>query len=135
MLQIRPAQMAALEASVEGQLVASIMRFLRKDFASECAPLDDEALRALASNGVESAKRHGITARWDAARFVACQVCLGRSFDMDPDHAWPQSVLSRKDLPPSRKMDWILRHYVEPRRKRAQRQDGVPQELPSASAR
>lgn len=118
MLQLRPQQMAALEASVEEQLVAAVMRFLRDQLAEECAALDDEQLRALVTNGVESAKRHGITARWDVARFVACQACLGTSFDTDPAHPWPQGVLARADLSPTRKMDWIERHYLRPRRKR-----------------
>ncbi|NOJ77582.1 hypothetical protein HNV28_04370 [Myxococcus xanthus] len=118
-LRIRPEQMACLDTSVRGAYVSSVVRFLRTQLPQESADLKEQELRARAERGIDAAARHGITARWDVARFIACQLCLGEHFDTDPAHAWPQAVLARPYLTPSRKMDWIERHYLRPRRGRS----------------
>ncbi|WP_426754840.1 hypothetical protein [Myxococcus sp. Y35] len=111
--------MASLDTSARGVYVSSVTRFLRAQLPGECAGLGEPELRARAERGITAASAHGITARWDVARFIACQLCLGEHFDTDPAHPWPRAVLARPDLPPSRKMDWIERHYLRPFRRRA----------------
>ncbi|MFP2957948.1 hypothetical protein ACLEPN_08985 [Myxococcus sp. 1LA] len=118
MLRIRPEQMVCLDTSVRGAYVSSVVRFLRAQLPRESGGLGEHDLRARADRGIDAAARHGITARWDVARFIACQLCLGEHFDTDPAHAWPQAVLTRPYLTPSRKMDWIERHYLRPYRGR-----------------
>lgn len=119
MLKIRPEQMVCLDTSVRSAFVSSVVRFLRAQLPRECADLDERELRARAERGISAASAHGITARWDVARFIACQLCLGEHFDTDPAHAWPQAVLARPYLTPTRKMDWIERHYLQPHRRRS----------------
>ncbi|WP_021781153.1 hypothetical protein [Myxococcus hansupus] len=119
MLRIRTEQMACLDSSARGVYVASVMRFLRAQLPRECADLGEPELRARTERGITAASTHGLTRRWDVARFIACQVCLGEHFDTDPVHVWPQAVLARPYLTPSRKMDWIERHYLRPYRRRS----------------
>lgn len=119
MLRIRPEQMEFLDTSVRGAYVSSVVRFLRAQLPRESAGLGERELHARVARGIDAAARHGVTARWDVARFIACQLCLGEHFDTDPAHAWPQAVLARPYLTPTRKMDWIERHYLRPYRGRS----------------
>lgn len=118
MLRIRPEQMGVFEASLREVFATRVVRFLRDQLAAECAAIDEVALREKVHRGILAAGTHGITARWDVARFIACQLCLGEGFDTDPAHPWPRGVLARPNLGPSRKMDWIERHYLRPFRRR-----------------
>ncbi|WNG42364.1 hypothetical protein F0U61_38160 [Archangium violaceum] len=111
--------MVCFDASVRSAYVSSVVRFLREQLSRECAGLGEPELRARVERGITAASTHGITARWDVARYIACQLCLGERFDTDPAHPWPQAVLARSYLTPSRKMDWIERHYLRPYRRRA----------------
>jgi len=119
MLQIRAEQMAAFEAAARERLIGRVARFLREQVAGACAALEEEALRARIARSLEAGKRHGITKQWDLARFAACAMCLGESFESDPAHWWPRGVLARGDLDATQKMDRIEKHYLRPRIRRA----------------
>jgi len=117
-LTIRTAQMVSLEASTQKAHMEAVVRFLRAQLADECRGDDDDALVARVRRGRAAASRHGITAGWDVARFVACQICLGDAFVTDPAHAWASAILARADLTPAAKMDLIDLHYLTPFRRR-----------------
>lgn len=62
------------------------------------------------ADAIATARRHGITTRRDALRFVNLDLALGARFHEDPRYPWAAGVLARPGVHPSMRVDILADH-------------------------
>jgi hypothetical protein len=84
MLKIRRRQLDALSDAAARDFEKRLAAHLRSSFPRVCAELGEAGTAALVADGIERARKHGITAERDVAKFVTLAAFLGRAFDERP---------------------------------------------------
>lgn len=95
MLKLYPAQMSAFAASAREQFVRRMMAHLTRFFPREAAALGDSKLRALVEDGIEEARRYGITTRREVCKYLTLLLAFGRGF---AEGAWARGVLEAPEI-------------------------------------
>ncbi len=120
MIAIRPAQFETFQKAAADAFLDRGVKHVREHLADAGKSLSDDALRERFRNGIERAKRYGLTAEWDVVRFVDASLLLGDpAFDENPKLGWPRQLLTSPLLAPADKADWLLRLAADesPRRR------------------
>jgi hypothetical protein len=96
MLQIRPSQIAAIEAASAAEWRAALVPDMRRIWPDRTERLDDAAVREWIDDACRRAEGHGLETEEHLARFVHLTFAFGRHFDRELP--WARGVLTRRDL-------------------------------------
>lgn len=94
MLIIRKEQMEALDAYMLQSFKRRLADHLTAVLPARAATLGPEGVAVVIDQGIENAKRLGIVAERDVARYIDLQAGLERSDDVGGAKSWPGTILS-----------------------------------------
>jgi hypothetical protein len=94
-----------ISPSATGTAEDRIDRALGRIWPRKHARLGRASVRALVREGMDRARRHGVTGDRGAAVYIAFMFLAGSGFDRDPQFPWAEAILTDKSLPdPSAKV-------------------------------
>lgn len=99
MLQIRPEQLAVLDAEVAGRFERQIVAQLRTFFPFQCANLGADGVYDAVRLGIERAKTWGFATEGDITKYVNLMFTFGRDFDIDPRFPSLNAILQQRIAP------------------------------------
>lgn len=102
MIQIRPEQIRAFDASVEDSLVSRIVQHLRAHHGDAVGQLPDDGLRDMVAQGLKRARKYGLAWESSLTTFVALMFEIAPNFD---EHPAFQRILRDPSVPPDHRMD------------------------------
>ncbi len=105
MLSIRREQLEALGLGRREAFIDRLVEKLRQHWTTECAALDDAALRQRVGDVMDRAARYGLRAEVDVARYVNITMALGPTFDEDPRYPWARAILEEEAFTPGKKVE------------------------------
>jgi hypothetical protein len=95
--EISPSTTGAAEDRINGAL--------GRIWPRKCARMGAASVRGLVREGMERARRYGVTGDRGVAVYVAFMFLAGSGFDRDPQFPWAEAILTDKSLPdPSAKV-------------------------------
>jgi hypothetical protein len=99
MLQIRPEQLAVLDAAVAGRLERQIIAQLRTFFPFDCATLGAEGVNDVVRLGIERARTWGFSTEADITKYINLMFTFGRDFDIDRRYPSLNAILQQRIAP------------------------------------
>ena len=84
-------------ATPGGSVRGTVLAEMKRTHPQKCACVGAPALRRLIEEGIESAKRFGLSTDAGAAVFVLLMFALGHGFATDPQFPWAAEALGERD--------------------------------------
>jgi hypothetical protein len=113
MLVIRKAQIKVLEQAARRSFEDRMVGYLSKRFPDTCGAHNEAAVRASIQKGIEQAKRYGITAEYDVARYIDLMLEFSEDFDTSPATSWATPILTNANLGFHAKMDLLWEKAIQ----------------------
>ena len=105
MLTIRKEQIEALSKYMEESFVNRMAAHLKEFWPERCQKIGEEAVRESIYNGIDFARKFGITMEYDVARCIDLMYEFGWPVDDKPPDLWAQEILNNTELDGSAKTD------------------------------
>jgi len=105
MLIIRKEQFEALSKYMEESFVSRLVAHLKEFWPEKCQEVGEEAICKSIHNGIDFARKFGITMEYDVARYIDLMYEFGWSVDEKAPDPWAQQILTNMELDGSTKMD------------------------------
>jgi hypothetical protein len=98
MVVIRKEQIEVLESAVAGRFEAELVGHIKEFAPHHFKVVGDEGIHKMVKQGIERAKKYGLTNRGPVRFFVELMVMFGSEFDTDPLLPWAQGVLNNESI-------------------------------------
>ena len=108
-MNIRKAQMEALNKTAEGEFRDRLREMLEEDYPEEVEDLGEEQFEAVIELGIAQARKYGIEREKDIGLYFDVMFSLAYDFDTNAEYPWAAQVLNRKDLSGQAKVGRVAR--------------------------
>ena len=104
MLTLRPEQLQVFSQLVKDQFVKQMLTQLRQHFPAPTADLEDEALKIIINQGIDTASQYNFKNENEVEGYLNLQFALGSEFDTTP---WAQRILTHQRYSPNKKIELL----------------------------
>ena len=101
--------MEAFSAYMMDSFIKKAKNHLRQKFPVTTRLMTDENLQGLISEGIDKAAGHNIIEREDVLPFIEYMICLGKDFDINPEHRWARIILQIRNIEGAEKIARLVK--------------------------